>query len=208
MLRIILSLLCLSFIYYPSLLQAKNPKDYFLRLYIGSGLGNFSDDPKDSQNSELEYSGVAGMFGLEGGYMFYPTFSMDLGFTSHTENNPQIKRDNEKLDTDDFSASYAVGAFTLGFSYYPSDGLYISPELRYVFNARESFGGSKTTFTGLGTGISIGKEWQLSAEISLGLALSYVSDTLQGSSIGPPKMDYEGEGKFTFYGIALSLSYD
>ena len=188
-----------------SMLSAQVPKDYFWRIHFGTGLGSFVDEPKDETQDKLEFEGLAGFFGLKLGYMYSPKTSIDLGFSSIRDNNPNIKRANAEIE--DILGAYGAAALGLGISHFFSD-FYISPEVRYVFRAVEEFGGTQTTFSGLGFGVSIGKEWKSGSNLNLGLALSYTSDTLEGIQIGPPGEDYKGEGSLTYYGIGLTLTFD
>ena len=182
------------------------PKDYFWRLHVGTGLGAFSDEPDGgTAEDKLEFEGQAGAFGLKLGYMNWRRTSIDLVFSSMTDNNPNIKLGGTELE--EVAGAYGVAALGLGISHYFS-GFYVSPEIRYVFRALEEFGGSKTTFKGIGFGVSLGTEWDWVSNWNIGVFLTYISDSLEGVEISPPTEAYEGKGTHTYYGIGLSLTYD
>ena len=189
-----------------SILEARTPRNYFWRLHFGTGLGTFSDKPKkNTAANELEFEGQAGIFGLKLGYMNWRRTSIDLAFTSIRDNNPNIKRGGVELE--DVSGAYGIATLGLGISQF-FGSFYISPEFRYVVQAVEEFGGTKTTFKGVGVGVSLGTEWRWTSAWDMGVCLTYISDSLEGVESGPPNEPYEGKGTHTFYGIGLSLTYD
>ena len=198
------SLFFFLFLFYPlSGASARVPKDYFWRLHFGTGLGAFTDEPADD-GSKLAFEGQSGLFGLKLGSMYSRDTSIDFSFTSITDNNAKIKSGGTELE--DVTGAYGLAALGFGISHF-FGGFYISPEFRYVFRALTEFGG-KAIFKGTGYGLSFGTEWRWSSRWNMGVALMYISDSLKGVEVGPPFESYDAQGSHSFYGIALTLTYD
>ena len=129
--------------------------------------------------------------------------------------------------------------FGMGFTYYYSPwNVYISPEYRSAVYTRiehrleipndlaSSYAYQRGKLDGVGFGLSLGKEFWLSSDTSMGLAFVYQSDSLSGRSFEERPRAVPGGGnnaayekfspqrlsqvsyKRNFLGFALSLSYN
>ncbi len=177
---------------------------FFARFQAGISSGTFTDTRQDE--TEYKHSGAAGLIGVHAGYMFSREISMNLGFLSTTDNNSSLKVDGESAD--EFTSSYGLAAWTVGFSYYLPADFYISSDLRFVSQAVEDIGATETTFSGSGVGISLGKDWRASSRIMVGVSLFYFSDSLRGDvfiDAAGEKSDYEGSASHQQIGLALNF---
>ena len=204
------------------LAEAKTHDGFFLNLGYGFGSGSVTSEPKEGEDSE--FSGSMRVFYLKIGGSINPNWSIHynasaIGASADTpESVKQYGYDN---------TTYVVAARGIGATYYfVSDNpylsnLYISPEYRFeaaavlrserkqanrIFTTTED-----NTYSGSGFGLTVGKEWWLSPDWGIGLALFYHSDSLDGdkyTNSDNVKFELESSAKVNHFGFLFSATYN
>ena len=201
---------------------------FFTRLYLGGGLsefkielqGEFLTKTKGTDVTEplVVNSPPAVRAGIETGLMVIPYhLALHVGI-DHTH----VNFNNET------QPSYFYQSLSLALSYYlPFQNIYLGLQGRFViagsflYRAIDAFGSESLEDiafpiqqgSGLGYGITLGKEWYTRSGIVWGLALSYTNDNLKkvDKTFGAGANEYkikESTEALQYMGIAISLSYD
>ncbi len=184
---------------------------FLLRFHLGGGQGSFTGE---DSSGKIEYEGRAGLFNLQLGGFVAPNWALHGGISVISADDTDIEIDGNSAGISD--ASYGVGNLALGFSYYIMPiNIYISPELRFRGRAKTEYKVSDTDVeytykSGRGFGLTVGKEWFVSSNWGLGVALSYYKDTLDGHKVktGGVEIDSDLDGDHSYFGIAFSATYN
>ena len=220
------------------------PNSFFLRLHGGVGQSHLVPEDDDG----TDYTDLGMSLNVQGGWVLTSNLAVHGGFSYIV---PSYKADMIPGETRDgvsnVKISYNQFIYTLGLSYYFASNAYISPELRlkghanyvqsYKVSARSlgppiidtlEYNETIATYNAkLGFGLSIGKEWELSSRLALGLALIYYQDNFEGDKISTYRREestsmgislgyssdttlggLEQEISHTIYGIVLSVHYN
>ena len=209
---------------------------FFLRFQLGSGNGTFAN--KAVENGAEEQSGSAALINFQMGWSLNENLILHIGRVSF--NGSGTKRDYESIEYEGFSyevssSEYETNFTGLGVSYYflPLN-IYVSPE--YYFSGEAT---TKSTLgedlgllryndeykfdSGTGIGLTVGKEWWVSENWGLGLALFYAQAQFKaksrgfnvdglafgsGSGITFAAEDIEGKASYRILGFAFSATYN
>ncbi len=159
------------------------------------------------------------------GWVVVPNIAIHGGFSHALAFGLKPKGEEKGLEKTDFAYSVA----TLGLTYYFMPfNIYVSPEARFVVTRTsqetEAIGGglppnSNLTYSArnldslehLSHSLSIGKEWFLSDNYAMGVALTYSKDFLKGpGKVYNPSASVEerfkSEALVTQIGLALSIT--
>ncbi len=218
----------------PGLLYAQTPgkheHDGFLfRFQWGIGGGSLERELKELRLGTQEISGATGsMTSLQLGGAINPNWAIHGGFT-YVSMSGDFKGPvsvNNTLADAEASAEYTTLMLTLAVSYYIMPiNIYISPEIHFAGTGTIEYGavtaniGSRSQIVGslgdidleggTGFGLTIGKEWWVSPDWGLGVALFYYQDTFDIETLDDGidcVLDCEFDS--THFGIAFSATYN
>ena len=190
--------LCILFLA-PGALWAQTHDGFFLRFQLGNGSGSL-DAEIDDEKYKFETSS-AGILNFQIGGSINPNWAIHLNLGNVSAAN---------TDTSFRSAEYSVGSTGLGVSYFfLSHNIYISPEYRFDSTAELEIDDKvKYSFSGSGFGFSLGKEWWLSADWGLGVALFYHRDSLKGNKVKTLLTNSKDGTSADHLGFVLSATYN
>ncbi|MBP7603366.1 MAG: hypothetical protein KBA15_05530 [Spirochaetes bacterium] len=142
---------------------------FFLRAQLGFGSG--ATVIEDYQGDDLETSGAATTFNLQIGYAIFDNFILFL------ENGASVMPESKLKHPSAISEAQkendvAISTFGLGFSWYWMPyNIYIAPVLSLSVTEYDGAMIKGDSRGGSGLSLSIGKEWWVSANWGLGVAL-------------------------------------
>jgi len=141
---------------------------FYLRFQLGVGYQSLTYE--DFQpGSDLIFSGAAGNFTMQIGYAVINDLILFGELSSCVMTDPTLKLGGSSYDTDDTKVSL-VG-FGAGLSYYLASNIFFTFSLEATRATLEVSGSSGSSEYGFGTNVSIGKEWWVSDNWGLGIAL-------------------------------------
>ena len=211
-----------SFFLMPALLLAQDQTHdgFFLNLSYGSGSGSATAEGDDGST---DYSGSGNIFLLKIGGSINPNWSIHY---NHGAIGVEADVPADLKEAGVNKITYGVDSQGIGATYYfvssnpYLSNLYISPEYRFgvdaVFQAEIPIiagisGTYEEHYSGSGFGFTVGKEWWVSPNWGLGLALFYHSDSLDGDkSVGTlgDESNLDGTAKVSHFGFLFSATFN
>jgi hypothetical protein len=153
---------------------------FYLRFFLGLGYTSMNLDDAD-----LTVSGAGGAFGIAAGVAVSENFIIFAEIFDDIAVNPKIEMGGSSLDTEDVNAG--VVAIGLGAAYYFPSNMYLSGTLSMgqitVQQDGEEIGESDF---GPGVSLMVGKEWWVSNNWGLGVALQLYAGSMKDSEDGGP----------------------
>ncbi len=201
--------LALATLLVPGLIYAQAPGEnehdgFFFRYQAGFGSG-------DAEGEFAEQSGTAGFSTLQLGGAVTPSFVIHGGFSYAL-----ISGDLEFSDGDSTTGDFVMLLPTVGVSFYIMPiNIYISPELYFAGSATGSGDDyiapdgtpviveDSDAESGQGFGVRIGKEWWVSPNWGLGIALHYSQVSFDFEDC-----DSQCGVDTSLFGIAFSATYN
>lgn len=161
--------------------KAHRHDGFYLRFFLGLGYTSM-----ELEDADLTVSGAGGAFGIAAGVAVSENFIIFAEIFDDIAVNPEVEMGGSSLDTEDVSAG--VVAIGLGAAYYiqPSN-MYVSGTLSMgqltVQQDGEEVGESEF---GPGLSLMVGKEWWVSDNWGLGLALQLYAGSMKDNSDDGP----------------------
>ena len=238
MLRKNIKLYSLLLLLLPNLLyaQVETHDGFFLRFDLGSGSGTLINEATDSGSQK--HAGSDTLINIQLGWSWNENLVLHVGHSSSTANNTTRNFDSVEIygvkNVPVESSEYEVNTTTLGISYYFMPlNFYISPEYRFDGKAETKSTVAESLSlrlndhykfgSGTGFGLTLGKEWWVSENWGLGLAVFYYRDTFKaisrgvnvdgpafgsGSGITYGAKDIEGRATHSVLGLTFSATYN
>jgi hypothetical protein len=161
--------------------KAHRHDGFYLRFFLGLGYTSMNLDDAD-----LTVSGAGGAFGIAAGFAVSDNLIVFAEIFDDIAVNPKVEQGGSSIDTEDVNAGVvAIGA---GIAYYiqPSN-MYVSGTLSLgqltVQQDGEEIGESDF---GPGVSLMVGKEWWVSNNWGLGVALQLYAGSMKDSEDGGP----------------------
>jgi hypothetical protein len=171
---------------------------FYLRLNAGIGGTVFQ-----ASDVDLKVSGVGGMLSIAAGGAIAPNLILYGEFLADISGNPDVKLGNTSFNTDGISA----GVIGLGGGvayYFMPVNIYISATVSAArLSVSDSDGEIAHSPWGIGGSVMVGKEWWVSDNWGLGVALH-----LYGGRINDTVMDTDVTWSFGAIALAFSATYN
>ncbi len=172
---------------------------FYLKFQLGAGYQNLTYQ-NWSGSDDMEFSGFGGSFAFQIGGVVAGNFILFAELNHFLMTDPDVKLGGASGSTSDTSVSVlGVGG---GFSYYimPSN-IYFSASISASRATLEISGNSGNSEYGLGGQIAVGKEWWVSKNWGLGLALIGQFSSMKDKGVDNKIYNY-------YTGLAFSASYN
>ncbi|PKL38438.1 MAG: hypothetical protein CVV44_11160 [Spirochaetae bacterium HGW-Spirochaetae-1] len=141
---------------------------FYLRFQLGVGYQSLTYEDF-VPGSDMKFTGAAGNFTMQIGYAVINDLILFGELSSCVMTDPTLKLGGSSYDTNDTQVS--VVGFGGGLSYYFASNFFLSLSLGATRATLEVSGSSGSSELGFGTNVAIGKEWWVSENWGLGLAL-------------------------------------
>ncbi len=169
---------------------------FYARTYLGLGGVSVA-----SERDDLTMAGSGGVFGLALGYSVAPRLSIYGELFVNAANEPTIKMGGTEVPNDNTNVG-AVG-FGVGVAYYFASNIYLSGTLGAtslsIQNDGTEVGESKA---GVGVSAMVGKEWWVSENWGLGIAVQLLVASMKDKGSDPARF---GVGAL---GVVFSATYN
>ncbi|MGB9081553.1 MAG: autotransporter outer membrane beta-barrel domain-containing protein [Desulfuromonadaceae bacterium] len=171
---------------------------FFLRVAPGFGWNTTSSD---TGGSEVELSGVSGMFNLAIGGAVAQDLVLHLDISGVGTSDPKVRVNGTERAADVSSATTSMAG--IGLTYYFPSNVYVTGAVGIAKSRNKSGGIEYTTDTGFGVNLMVGKEWWVSDNWGLGVAGQFLYTNCPDKVAGDPF-----DVKSTSFGILLSATYN
>ncbi len=175
---------------------------FFLRIH--SGFGNGLVVEHDYLGSDRKFEGLAGMFRLQIGHEIADNLILFGEYGGFGMQKPDMHWQGETVSEVDAE----VGMVDLGIGltyYFMPINIYLSGSLTLSVNSIDLKGEEAETGGGLGVYFSVGKEWWVSENWGIGVALfAYVSST----EVENEELDQTFDVYNRVFGIAFTATYN
>jgi len=178
--------------------EAETHDGFYLNFQLGAGSGKtvLEDDPL-----EMELTGTSGVFRVKAGYALFDNFIVYGLYGVFNQNKPNVKVGSLEGPAT-FDATYYDFGGGVCYYFMPRN-LYISGDVASTTYRWSEGSNNYDSGSGISYTLSVGKEWWVSENWGLGVALI-------ASKANISKMGDFGGDKFshTFYGIAFTATYN